>query len=427
MITDKSNALRILVVLPFYGGSLPIGHYCATALRNLGHSVEVFDAPSFYPAFTAIKGLRVTTERLEQLEGAFLQNISQAIIAQVESFEPDMVLALAQAPMSRQLLRRLERMQIPTAMWFVEDYKVFSYWRAFAPFYSVFAVIQQAPFLEKLAEIGQHNHLYLPMAALPSFHKPQKLTVAEQKIYAADIAFLGAGYPNRRIAFRPLSNYNDFKIWGTEWDGDPSLSKHIQQNGARVSAQDSVKIYHATQININLHSSIEKTTKIIEGDFVNPRTFELAAIGAFQVVDKRQLMPDLFEDDMLATFSSLDEMYSMIEYYLQNPEKRKNMSLKARAHVLANHSYEQRMQTLLDYVQEKCGPWKKRAFTCFPETLPQHLKEQLGELLQNLQLPSDASFNDVIIRIRQRSGKLNTLETTLLFLDEWQKQYDKKQ
>ena len=38
-----NTPLRILVVLPLYGGSLPIGRYCAQALRDLGHLVEEFD------------------------------------------------------------------------------------------------------------------------------------------------------------------------------------------------------------------------------------------------------------------------------------------------------------------------------------------------------------------------------------------------
>ncbi len=422
----QGQALRVLVVLPFYGGSLPIGEYCVTALRNLGHSVEVFEAPLFHTAFMAMKNLRVTTERLNQLEGSFLQNISQAILAQVESFEPDMVLALAQAPMSRQLLRRLEKMNIPTAMWFVEDYKLFTYWRAFAPLYSVFAVIQKDTFLQELCSIGQENALYLPMAALPSFHAPQDLSPADKKRFGADVAFLGAGYPNRRVAFRPLVTQKDFKIWGTEWENDTVLAKCIQEKGARISSADAVKIYNATSININLHSSIKDSTVISEGDFVNPRTFELAAIGAFQLVDTRSLMAELFEEGMLATFTSLEQMYAQVEHYLAHPEERILMAQKAREHVLKNHSYEVRMQQLLDFVQEKCGPWKTRQYSNFPEELPEELRAQLGTLFESLQLPADAAFDDVILRIRQRSGHLSSLETTLLFLDEWKKQYGKK-
>ncbi len=419
------HALRILVVLPFYGGSLPIGQYCIQALRHLGHSVEIFDAPQFYTAFTAIKGLRVTTDRLDQLENAFLQNVSQAILAQVESFEPDMVLALAQAPVSRQLLRRLEKMQVPTAMWFVEDHKIFTYWRAFAPLYNVFAVIQKEPFLESLEEIGQKNALYLPMAALPSFHTPMTLNTMEQKKFGADVAFLGAGYPNRRVAFKPLINQKNFKIWGTEWEGDGLLMRHVQQQGSRISPEDAVKIYNATKINLNLHSSVDSKTVITDGDFVNPRTFELAAIGAFQLVDKRSLMAELFAPDMLATFENLEEMYAKIAYYTENEAERLAMSEKARTHVLENHSYERRMQSLIDAVEKACGPWKKREYSANFADLPEELSADLATLIDNLELPADAAFEDVLARIRLRSGLLSPLETSLLFLEEWRKQYSK--
>ena len=207
------NPLRILLVLPMYGGSLPVGRYCREALRELGHTVETFEAPEFHPAFTALKGLRVTTDRLEYLENSFLQVVSQAILAKAETFEPDLVLALAQAPLGRQALKRLRRDNVATAMWFVEDFRLFTYWRAFAPHYDFFAVIQKEPFLDQLREMGVENPLYLPLAALPSFHEPLTLSPVEQRKYGSDISFVGAGYPNRRVAFRRLMGL-DFKIWG---------------------------------------------------------------------------------------------------------------------------------------------------------------------------------------------------------------------
>ncbi len=418
------SPLRILVVLPFYGGSLPIGHYCVQALRNLGHSVEVFHAPHFHASYAGLKNLNITTKRLEQLEGSFLQFISQAIIAQVESFEPDCVISLAQAPMSRNALRRLQKMGIPTAMWFVEDHNIFTYWRAFAPLYDVFAIIQKEPFFSLLREVGQENALYLPMAALPSFHCPRELSLEEQKRFGADIAFLGAGYPNRRVAFKSLVGRN-FKIWGTEWDGASMLSKHVQQSGARISAEDAVTIYNATKININLHSSVQSMELVPAGDFVNPRTFELAAIGAFQVVDKRSLMADLFSEDMLGLFSNIEEMHEKINYYLAHDQEREIIAKSARLHVLENHTYEHRMQSLLDFMEQRCGPWKKREIASMPSEIPAEMQTELAQLLIELNLPQDAAFEDVILRIRQRSGALGKLETSLLFLDEWKKQYNR--
>ncbi len=420
--------LRILVILPFYGGSLPVGNFCIQALQKLGHDVSFFDAPQFYTAFQGLKKLHVASERLLQLEESFLHIISQAILAKAESFEPDMVLALAQAPVSRQLLRRFKKMAIPTAMWFVEDHKVFTYWRAFAPLFDVFAIIQKEPFISLLSEIGQKNSLYLPMAALPDFHTPQTLTPVEQKNFGADIGFMGAGYPNRRVAFRKFA-YKNFKIWGTEWDGEVMLAHHIQGQGMRISPEDTVKIYNATKVNINLHSSIQSKELVPMGDFVNPRTFELAAIGAFQVVDKRELMSELFPEDTLVTFSTPEEMLEKTEYYIAHPEERHAFSNAARAHVLAHHTYEHRMQSLLEYTQKVCTfptrQQRESVYNTLPDTLSDDMRTNIATLLESLHLPAHASFEEVTKRIQERQGTLSPTEVSVLFLDAWQKQYKK--
>lgn len=421
------ESLRILVVLPFYGGSLPVGQYCTQALRSMGHVVEEFDAPAFYSAFSGLQALHVTANRLEQLESSFLQVISQAISAKVETFEPDLVLALAQAPMSRTLLRRLKREGIPTAMWFVEDHKIFTYWRAFASLYDIFAIIQREPFMQELEQVGQPHVLYLPMAALPEFHTPLELSAVEQRKYGSDIGFLGAGYPNRRMAFRALA-HRDFKIWGTEWDGESLLAHNVQWGGARISAADSVKIYNATRININLHSSIQARELVPQGDFVNPRTFELAAMNAFQLVDARTCLPELFAADELATFTSAAELLEKIDYFLERPQERAAFAARARARVLREHTYQHRMQSLLDFVRERVPAWpRKQAQSSLPEDMPPALREELGALLQKLELPADAAFEDVIVRLRQQTGTLAGLETSLLFMDEWRKQYVRKE
>ena len=181
--------LRILVVLPLYGGSLPIGRYCASALGELGHMVDVFEAPAFHEAHAALRGLRVAEDRMEQLENSFVNLLGQAIYARVEHFEPDLVLALAQAPMSRQLLQRLRREGVPSAMWFVEDYRVFSYWRVFAPLYDFFFVIQKEPFLSLLKEAGVPHAMYLPLAALPGFHRKVELTPEQRREYGGELVY----------------------------------------------------------------------------------------------------------------------------------------------------------------------------------------------------------------------------------------------
>ncbi|WP_241159357.1 MULTISPECIES: glycosyltransferase [unclassified Desulfovibrio] len=420
-----AQALRILVVLPMYGGSLPIGRYCARALTDLGHTVRVFEAPALYPAFTGLGKLDLTPARKGPLEAAFLQVVAQAIWAQAEELAPQLVLALAQAPMSRNLLQRFRRAGVRTAMWFVEDYRLFTYWQAYAPLYDFFAVIQKEPFLSELAAIGQPHALYLPLAALPEFHKPLALSATEQREYGSDIAFLGAGYPNRRLAFRPLAG-RDFKIWGSDWEGENLLARNIQRGGSRIGEEESVKIYNAAKVNLNLHSSVSAKDLVSHGDFLNPRTFELAAMGAFQLVDRRTLMDGLFGPDELATFESPEEFYQKIDYFLAHPGEREAYARRARERVLAEHTYERRMQTLLSAMEKELGPWRTepREGAQAPG-LDAALREELARLTGSLGLPPHAPFEDVMDRLRRRTGPLSATETALLFLDEWRRQYKK--
>ncbi|EPR42314.1 protein of unknown function DUF3880 [Desulfovibrio sp. X2] len=423
-----ARPLRILLVLPLYGGSLPVGRFAAAALTRLGHVVEVVESPDFHPTYLALRALKVAADKLEHLQNSYLQVVSQAVVAKAETFAPDLVLAMAQAPLSRQALKRLRSLQIPTAMWFVEDFRLFTYWQAFAPLYDVFAVIQKEPFFAELSAIGQENALYLPLAADPDFHRPLELSPAERHRFGSDLSFMGAGYANRRVAFRQLLGF-DFKIWGSDWDGDPVLEPYVQEGGRRVSSEECVKIFNASRVNLNLHSSVDPARLVTNGDFVNPRTFELAACGAFQLVDRRSLLDECFAANEVVRFSSLDELKEMVGHYLSRGEERRAVAEKARARVLTEHTYEHRMGRLLEFCAERLPrrlpEWPRAAASAasLEDGLPEELRAKLAALRERLGLSGDVSFDDLVWAVRSQKGKLDPLDTAVLFLDEWRKQY----
>lgn len=415
--------LKVLVILPMYGGSLPVGRFCAAALKNRGHLVEVFEAPGFHSAFSALRQVRVSSSSLEHLENSFLQVVSSAVLAKVDFFEPDLVLAMAQAPLSRQALKRLRADKVCTAMWFVEDFRIFSYWQAFAPYYDIFAVIQKEPFFSLLKAAGVENCLYLPLGADPDFHRPLELASLELKRWGSDLSFMGAGYPNRRRAFKELTGY-DLKIWGTEWDGDPVLAPYVQLGGRRIDSLECVKIFNASRINLNLHSTLDQDQLVKYGDFVNPRTFELASCAAFQLVDRRELLGELFDRDEMVVFSDLKDLKEKIDYFLQHPEKRSEFAHRARQRVLREHSYEHRMNVMTDFAvaRKGIGNYDQNRASVLDELSPE-LRTELEELTARLGLSPSVGFEDLVHYIRQEKGRLSPLEASILFLDEWKKQY----
>jgi spore maturation protein CgeB len=185
------------------------------------------------------------------------------------------------------------------------------------------------------------------MAADPAVHHPVTLTTDEQQEYGADVSFVGAGYDNRRSLLpRWLSQEWTFKLWGNEWDGATDLSSVLQRSGARIDTDACVKVFNGTAVNLNLHSSSGAGLDP-HPDFVNPRTFELAACGAFQLVDERTLLPELFSPDEMMCFRSPDDVPSLIGTWFKDSFSRREHAEAARRRVLREHTYRHRLQDLL--------------------------------------------------------------------------------
>jgi len=341
-----SRRLRIFLPSPLYGGSLPVAGYCKKALEALGHTVEYFDCTTFYPVFKSIEEITANPDSQTKLKSQYTVFIGQAVFTKAMEFKPDIVFGVAQSPFTRQSLADFKAAGIPTAYWFVEDYQVLTYWRNYAQLYDYFFVIQRGEFAQIL-DAMKVDHYYLPMAAEPEIHRPLQLSAEEKREFGSALSFVGAGYPNRKTFFRGLTGEN-FKLWGVEWDSVMELQAVLQRNGERIPTEESVKIFNASDININLHSWMEMGGINPKGDFVNPRTFEIAACGAFQLCDMRAELGNCFEiGKEIAVFQGYEDFLKQKDYYLRNPEARKQMAEAGRKRILREHTYFHRMQEML--------------------------------------------------------------------------------
>jgi spore maturation protein CgeB len=351
--------------------------------------------------------------------------LAEAVVAQALKWEPDLIFALAQAPLHESALARLRKFGVPTAFWFVEDFRVMNYWQRVGPLYDHFFGIQSGEFLQQLQGRGCRGAHYLPMACDPSIHQPLALTPQEHQAYSSDVSFVGAGYYNRRNFFQGLLDF-DLKIWGSDWQGCPALNSVLQRDGARISTEESVKIFTASTINLNLHSSPYHEGVNPHGDYVNPRTFELAGCGAFQLMDHRALLPDLFRvGEELVCFSTLTEARRLIAYYGTHADERHAMAGRARARALKDHTYEQRMQEMLEVIFQR--DHRRFAARRSAENTAQHLLTKAGDdaELQQLfrQFPPQTPIDleTIIGQVRTGQGTLSDSELTFLFLQEFKK------
>ncbi|MGD9849843.1 MAG: glycosyltransferase [Nitrospirales bacterium] len=349
LLKQTHGRLHVMVVGPIYGGSLPIARYVVRALEAMGHRVSWIDHSLHSAGYQDLDSIH--DARLRQtVQHKFSETLGIISLAHVAEDPPDLVLAMAQAPLSMAVLEQLRRKKILTAMWFVENFRHLTYWQQMAAGYDFWFVMQKEACHEALTRAGAPHVSYLPLAADPTIHKPLILSQEEKLELGADVSFLGAGYKNRRRLLPGLVGQEwTFKLWGNEWNDPGLLSDVLQRGGARIDSETAVKIFNATAVNVNLHSFIGEGLDP-EGDGVNPRTFELASCGAFQVIDTRTLLPDLFDESMMGMFSRPEDLVSTVRTFHQEPARRVAMATQSRSRVLAAHTYEHRMQTLLSEI-----------------------------------------------------------------------------
>lgn len=349
MAKQVSGRLHVMVVGPIYGGSLPIARYVVRALETMGHRVSWVDHSLHSPGYQQLDTIHDARLRLT-VQHKFSETLGIISLAHVAEDPPDLVLAMAQAPLSMAVLEQLRRKKILTAMWFVENFRHLTYWQQMAAGYDFWFVMQKEPCQEALTRAGAPHVFYLPLAADPTIHKPFVVSDEERLELGADVSFLGAGYKNRRELLPGLVGQEwTFKLWGNEWNEPGILSEVLQRGGSRIDSETAVKIFNSTAVNVNLHSFTGQGLDP-QGDSLNPRTFELASCGAFQVIDNRTLLPELFDESMLGVFSKAEDLVRTVRNFHQEPEQRSAMAEQSRLRVLDAHTYEHRMQTLLSEI-----------------------------------------------------------------------------
>lgn len=82
---------------------------------------------------------------------------------------------------------------------------------------------------------------------------------------------------------------------------------------------------------------------------VNQRVFDVPACGGCLITDYREQMEDLFDlDSEAAIYYSVDEIPHLIEEHLTDHTKRIALANNARKRILANHTYEIRLTSLIE-------------------------------------------------------------------------------
>jgi len=389
---------RVLVVPPLSGGSLSISRYASEGFAEIGASVRYVDLSWLTPP-TDCRESASDPAVFSQL----VTYTSRLISAEVARFQPDLIFVLAQAPIEQRTVDGFRERGIATAYWFVENYRLTRYWTQLASGYDWFFTAQRGAFHDELSRVGCEKPTWLPLACHPKRHRRVRLSDKARARFGSDVSFSGYGYYNRREMFRGLTDL-DFKIWGSGWQGS-AVEHLVQRDGASFDEADFVRIASAAKIHVNLHSAAHVSGIDPEGDYLNPRVFELAACGAFQLCDRRSDLSSAFcAPSEIVTFDDIGTLRDAIDYYLVHHDERRDIAERARRRARSEHTYRARMQSVLS--QTLGTPTRERghsldAIDGFPQLAGRTFrgKADVKSVLGDLSLQKAASDDELLLRM----------------------------
>ena len=96
------------------------------------------------------------------------------------------------------------------------------------------------------------------------------------------------------------------------------------------------------------------TSKQMKGA-VNQRVFDVPATGSFVLTDWREQMDQLFEPHEMACYHEPDDAPDMVRHFLAHPQERQRIVQAARRRVLSCHTWQHRLQTMLERMREVYG------------------------------------------------------------------------
>lgn len=196
---------------------------------------------------------------------------------------------------------------------------------------------------------------YVPHAYNPALHK--HVAEVNPVVPAHDVVFVGSAFEERiELLSRVDWTGIDLALYG-EWGGIRKNSRLRQYvKGSVVDNAYAVELYRRARIGLNLYrQSIgwgRGAPRIKHAESLNPRAYELAACGAFQISDYRAEVTEVF-GDAVPTFDSPAQLGALVRHFLSDAaDTTRAQHAAAARHAVAPHTFAARAAQLMAQLRQ---------------------------------------------------------------------------
>ncbi|UOE53082.1 glycosyltransferase [Bacillus sp. CMF12] len=274
----------------------------------------------------------------------------------LQTFKPELALTLVGYKIPKIMLEILKQYEIKTSIWLTEDpYNMDRSIGLMKDFDYLFTIDTSA--LEYYKKIGHKKAFHLPLAANPDVFQPKK--VAEE--FKSDICFVGYPYPDRIQLLEFILQRTTYKVsvigFWSRYLRSYWKNNNLIINEGWAEPPTVANYYNGAKIVLNSHRPLNlrqnKNKLGIAAKSINNRTFDVAACGAFQLIEFREdLTKHFIENEEMVAFRNIDDLIQKIHYYIKADTERKAIANKARNRVLKDHTFQHRIEQMLSIIRK---------------------------------------------------------------------------
>lgn len=252
----------------------------------------------------------------------------------VRDLRPDLVLALGpDLPQSSVVTAVKQIHQCPWTLWWPSD-------RGSVPTWVEVQAVDRL-WVTSTDLVGKiQGARYLPHGCDPSVHRGLRPDVE----YRANVVFVGDATPRREELLAEVLEFG-VAVWGPGWR-KTRLKDYCR--GLVNTTEEYVRAYAGATVALNFHREGPGGT-VPSSSGCNARLFELAAMGAAQVVDARADLGALFvPGEEVLTFDGPEELRARVQELITDHQRAEAFGHAARRRALGEHTYIHRLQVVLE-------------------------------------------------------------------------------